>query len=346
MRVVMIGAYKPDYARHYVIREGLRRTGVDVDERLLPLERRTPGRARLLARLFPRRGEADAVLLGAFNQTLAPAAWALAQARGLPLVVDYLTGLLDAAEDRGAVPAGRRALLRAVDRFAIRRAVTLTDTAAHRAAFAAALNVDARRMAVLPVGVRDLDPLPPPDSAAPPLVQYVGTYIPFHGVDAMLGAARLLPGVAFEFIGTGQMHAAAVRLAQDLGLSNVRFVTGYFSKRELIAMQARGTIALGVFGDAPKTRQVVPNKVYEALALGRPLVTAESPALAEFFTPGEHLVTVPAGSPDALAAAIRALLNDPARCAALSAAGQARIAAAFLPQHIGAQLKALLETLV
>jgi len=346
VRVVMIGAYKPDYARHYVIREGLRRAGADVDERLLPLERRTPGRARALARAFPQRGAADVVLLGAFNQTLAPAAWALAQTRGLPLIVDYLTGLLDAAEDRGAVPAGRRALLRAVDRFAISRLPTLTDTAAHRAAFAAALNVDVRRMAVLPVGVRDLDPLPPPDPAAPPLAQYAGTYIPFHGVDVMLRAARLLPDVAFEFIGAGQMHTAAVRLAHEIGLSNVRFVTGYFPKAELIALQARSTIALGVFGNAPKTRQVVPNKVYEALALGRALVTAQSPALAEFFTPGKHLVTVPPGSPDALAAALRALLDDPARRAALSAAGRARIEAAFLPQHIGAQLKTTLENLV
>jgi glycosyltransferase involved in cell wall biosynthesis len=279
------------------------------------------------------------VLLGAFNQMLAPAAWALAQARGLPLVVDYLTGLLDAAEDRGTVPAGRRALLQAVDRFAIRRAVTLTDTAAHRDAFGAALGVNVHRMAVLPVGARDLDPLPPPDANAP-LVQYVGTYIPFHGVDVILEAARRLPGVPFELIGAGQTHARTLALARDLGLANVRFVTGYFPKHELIAMQARSTIVLGVFGDAPKTRQVVPNKVYEALAQGRPLVTAESAALAEMFTPGQHLLTVPPGDADALAAALRALLDDPAqrarrsrlpaaahRRAAQSAAGNAGVSA-------------------
>jgi glycosyltransferase involved in cell wall biosynthesis len=217
---------------------------------------------------------------------------------------------------------------------------TLTDTAAHRQVFQTMLGRSLPRCHVLPVGARDVTPLPPP--SGPVVVQYAGTYIPFHGVDVMLQAARLLPDVIFEFIGKGQTQAAARRDAP----ANVRFISGYFPPAQLNAMQAASTIMLGVFGDTAKTRYVIPNKIYEALALGRPVITAESPALAEYLTPGEHLVTVPPGDPPALAAALDGLLANPAEQARLRAAGRQRIEAGLLPQHIGARLRTIIEGLI
>jgi glycosyltransferase involved in cell wall biosynthesis len=200
------------------------------------------------------------------------------------------------------------------------------------------------RLHVLPVGARDLPLLPPPDTGTP-LVQYAGTYIPFHGVEVILEAARLLPEIAFELIGSGQTYKAMAARAETLQLANVRFVKGYFPQDELLAMQARSTIMLGVFGAAAKTDYVVPNKIYEALALGRPVITAEASALREMFTPGEHLITVAPGNAGALAEAIQALLTDPARQAALRAAGRRQIDAHYLPKHIGPQMMAILENL-
>jgi glycosyltransferase involved in cell wall biosynthesis len=161
----------------------------------------------------------------------------------------------------------------------------------------------------------------------------------------ILEAARLLPDVAFELIGSGQTYKAMAAHAEAMQLGNVRFVKGYFPQDELTAMQARSTIMLGVFGAAAKTEYVVPNKIYEALALGRPVITAHSAAVRELFTSGQHLITVPPADRVALAAAITALLADPAQQAALRAAGRREIDARFLPQHIGPQVLQILETL-
>lgn len=343
--LAVIGAFAPHYARHAILLDGLAQAGVQVRRFALPPRTPTPQRWRHLWRSFAAVQGCDAVFLPSFNQTSAPLAGLLASRYRLPLLVDYMVGLSDLGADRQGHAPLRSRVFAHLDRWNIARLHTVTDADAHRREFVRLLGASTERMQVLPVGVRDLDPLPAPDTPRP-LVQYAGTYIPFHGVEHIVQAAALLPQVDVELIGTGQHYERSVALAQQLGAHNLRFVKGYFPSEELLAMQARSTIMLGVFGAARKTDYVVPNKVYEALALGRPLITAESSAIREFLSPGEHLLTVPPGDADALAAALQRLLDSPAEQERLRQQGRQRIEEAFLPRHIGARLRAILETLL
>ena len=68
----------------------------------------------------------------------------------------------------------------------------------------------------------------------------------------------------------------------------------------------RAGCALGVFGTSPKTGRVIPNKAFQALACGTPLVTADTPAARELLTDGESALLVPPGDPDALADGVAA----------------------------------------
>ena len=357
LRVCLLGSYDPDYARHYVIRTGLARAGVEVIERPLPRRAHTLGRVRHMLAQFPRREECDLVLIPAFNQLLAPFAWLRGRLGGVPVAADYMVGLTDALADRQRMPVtpaqtGKARAYRTVDRVNTARMLTLTDTEAHRLMFGQTIGARLDRMAVLPVGVNDrlLDAVPAPDpfgQPGPVTVLYIGTFIPFHGVEVIIRAAHLLRDdtrFRFELIGAGQTYAASVQLAEQLGLQRISFVRGYFPWEELLPHVARAGVMLGVFGDTDKTRYVVPNKVYEGMALGRPVVTAESPALDEIVMPGDHLLTVSPGSPEALSAALRALLDDPARYHRQRAAALDRVRAAFLPEHIGARLRHILET--
>jgi len=83
---------------------------------------------------------------------------------------------------------------------------------------------------------------------------------------------------------------------------------------------------------------VVPNKVYQAAAAGRPLVTRDGPALREVLTPNEHCLACPPGDPDALAGAIGRLLDDPAAAARMGAAARAHLGRELGPARIGAAL--------
>jgi glycosyltransferase involved in cell wall biosynthesis len=55
---------------------------------------------------------------------------------------------------------------------------------------------------------------------------------------------------------------------------------------------------------------VIPNKAFQALACGTPLVTADTPAARELLTDGEDAVLVPPGDPAVLADALRRLATD------------------------------------
>jgi glycosyltransferase involved in cell wall biosynthesis len=75
-----------------------------------------------------------------------------------------------------------------------------------------------------------------------------------------------------------------------------------------------------VFGDSDKAGRVVPHKLYESLAMGRPIVTRDGPGIRSLFSEGE-VIMVPPADPVALADAIRALVDDTEHRERVAAAG-------------------------
>lgn len=348
LRVLMLGAFDPEYPRHFILRTGLEAAGVEVIVRHLPKTASTIQRFRLALHSISDIRCCDAMLIPAFNQALAPFVWLITRFTRTPMILDYMVGLTDVNRDRATVRGIKAWLFRQIDRFNTRRLVTLTDTAAHREIFRRLLGGRLDKMHVVPVGVKPewLTLPPPPVDEKPIIAQFIGTYIPFQGVDVIIRAAHLLRDdarVRFELIGGGQTYAECVRLAEQLGVENVDFVTGFFPFSQIAARAAKSTISLGVFGEVEKTAYVVPNKVYDGLAMGHVVITADSPALREFFTPDQHLITVPAGNAEALAAAIQRLLNSPEQIIALGAAGRMQIERQFMPETIGSILRQIIE---
>ncbi len=343
----MVGPFDPDYPRHQIIRTGLERIGVDVHSVILPRHENT---AHTVVRLFQRWHEmrnCDVILVPAFCQLLAPFVWMLGHALRKPVLLDYMVGLTDGiVEERGQRSSLSAFIFRLIDQFNLSRMTSMTDTMAHIRHFQRLLGRKPQKMVVVPVGVYDpwFHPQPPVE-ASTLLVQFFGSYIPFHGVEILLEAISRFgddPRVRFELIGRGQTYQACRQRAEALNLSNVTFADP-IPPSELPARVAQAAICLGVFGSRPKTDYVVPNKVYQCMALGRPVITADSAALREFFTPGEHLITVPPGDPQALAEAIRRLLDSPAERARLGTAAANQIREASLPEHIGQRVRSTIE---
>jgi glycosyltransferase involved in cell wall biosynthesis len=345
----MTGAFAADYPRHQIIRAGLERVGVEVISAALPHGVSTARLIVPLLRQWRTLRDCDVIFITAFNALLAPIIWALGHSLRKPVVLDYMVGLTDGIVEERHEGGGKAQFYRLVDRFNIQRLTSLTDTQAHRAAYQRLLGMTPTQMAVLPVGVYDTwfnpKPLPAGESIR---VQFFGTYIPFHGVDVILEAAHLLQDEArirFELIGRGQSYTEAVARAEALKLQNVSFIDP-IPPTALPDRVAQAAICLGVFGAREKTAYVVPNKVFQCMAIGRPVVTADSPALREYFSPGRDLVTVTPGNAAALAETIRALAESPERRAELGSTAAQHIQEAYLPQHIGARLKAVLEPIL
>ena len=138
-------------------------------------------------------------------------------------------------------------------------------------------------------------------------------------------------------IGTGQ-HAAALRRALAArDLSGVRWIDEYVLDRA--AMRTYLSAAdVYVF---PSRHEGFPVAPVEAMACGLPVVAAGAPGVPDIFENGSASggLVVPRGDAAALAAALGALLADPARCRSLGASARRRVETAFSPEAVGRQLR-------
>ncbi len=135
-------------------------------------------------------------------------------------------------------------------------------------------------------------------------VLYYGQFIPLHGLDTIIEAASLIEqerDVACEWtlIGRGQLQDEIDKQIENLQLQSILRID-WIDYSELVDWIAQADICLGIFGSSGKALRVVPNKVYQIVAAGRPLVTADSPAMREVFSESPWIRLVKPGDPQAL----------------------------------------------
>lgn len=348
MHIVYLGKYDPEYDRNAVIRAGLAAHGVTVlpcciREGHLLAQYGGLWRAAHAADL----SMADAIMVAEFNQFVVPMARALAWRHRIPLIFDPLVSLYDSeVGDRAQTTAGslRARRLHAMDWLSMRLAdVVLADTSAHAMFFRREFGLRAKRVAVVPVGARTELFRPQPstrDGSGDVHVLFWGSYIPLQGVEHIVRAAHLLrehKRIAFTLIGRGQTYEHVRRQADQLELPRLRFEPP-IPRPELARRIVDADICLGILGNTAKAARVVPNKVYQGLAMARPVITADSGALREFMTPGKHLITVPAADPEALAEALLLLADDPNGRHRLAQDGHAHFCRHFTPEQVGARV--------
>jgi glycosyltransferase involved in cell wall biosynthesis len=355
MRVLYFGTYDRAYPRNAQVISALRGAGVEVREQHRAVwERRhnwsvgvrqilrVAEAERSLRRSREDERSADALIVGYPGHFDLPAAKRVA--RGRPVVFNPLVSLYDTLVDdrarfrRGSPGAG---VVHIADRRAFRRAdVVVADTDAHAAFFREEFGLRADRVEVCFVGAEDRLFRPGWQPERPFHALFVGKLIPLHGLETILAAAALLPEIPFRLVGSGQLESL-------LGTRppNVEWLPWIEYEDLPGEIQAAGC-ALGIFGTSAKASRVIPNKAFQTIACGTPLVTADTPAARELLTDGVDALLVPPGDPEALAGAIARLAGDPALAAAVGAAGRATYEARASEQALGGRWRALLERAV
>ena len=279
---------------------------------------RTPVVPLLAVRLLRHRPTPD-VLHAHVGQALIPELVALvARLRRVPYVA-HVHLVVEPSSRLGSLllPAYRRLCLARVLRRAA-RVVCLTD--AMRAEVVRTFRVPPGRIAVVPNGVDAAD-FPAGDAAgrAPAELLLVGRLEVQKNIRVAVQAMRLLPRhVVLRVVGDGELRGALTRLTAELDLPNVRF-TGRLAPAEVAAAYRRATVVL-----LPSEKEGLPLVLLEALSAGAPVVCSARPELVEIGGPA--VVAVQPMTPWTLAAAVRELLDNPARRATLSAAARRRAA--------------------
>jgi glycosyltransferase involved in cell wall biosynthesis len=284
-------------------------------------------------------GDVDALIVGYPGHLDMPAARRVA--RGRPVVFNPLVSLADTlVGDRRVVPrrSVRAAALGALDRRAFRLAdLVVADTEAHAAFFRETFGLPRQRVEVALVGAEE-DLFRPGDAEPGPFhALFVGKLIPLHGLETILAAAALALEIPFVVVGDGQLAPLLVERP-----ANVEHVS-WMDYAALPDAYRRAGCALGIFGTGAKAARVIPNKVFQALACARPVVTADTPAARELLTHEIDALLVPPGDGSALAEAVRRVADDGGLARRLADGGRATYETRASEAVLGARWRSLLE---
>lgn len=325
-RICVLGHHELDYPRNVVSQRLIRRAGYQISL----VHSRAPGLLRVLALLFGYLGRArstDAVFITEGGHRYVPLIKLVAALAGRSVIFDAFTSRYGTyVEDRKTYAPRSLGALRCwwQDWSAVRWADhRVFDTSEHRDYFRDRYHPEGPSH-VVEVGVDEAvfrwcgPPPRRPDGSLH--VLFYGTYIPLQGVQHIVEAAVLLraePSIRFTLVGSGQTRPEVERRLAEARLDSVTLVDP-MSPAELVGRMQESDVCLGIFGDTVKAGNVVPNKVVQAAAVGRPLVTRRSAAVARYFEHGRDALLVEPADPAALAAALVALRDEPERRAALA----------------------------
>ncbi len=347
--ICLLGHHEPGYPRHRSVREALEAAGLNV----LEVHSRAPfpWRHVILAAGYLRVfRKVKWVFITEGGHRLVPFMKLLTLLTGRQLAFDpFLSRYNTRIEDRRLhSPRGWEAWLCLWQDWSSTHAADLLvfDTQEHREYFFAKYGL-AKPNLIFPVGVDESVFHPDPKAAAAEAagaetaaaeaasgralypqagfqVLFYGTYIPLQGIEWIVRAAALLAesDVRFTLIGAGQTAGEIQALAATLRAANIRFLATVKAE-ELAAYLAGADLALGIFGGTVKADNVVANKIVQAAAMGKAIVTRDSKAVGRYFRDGESIALVPAADPGALARKIMEIRRDAELHARLGAGARA-----------------------
>lgn len=311
--VLWWGRSDRDYSRNAIIRQCFRQLGWDICDFHPWLSRLGHTQARL-----SQLAKADLIWVPCFRQRDIAAARDYALATSTPLCIDPLISAYDKQVDERAKfspqSASAQRLLRWEQGLFTSAQRVVADTHEHANFFATQLAVDPKRIVVIPVGADEtLFKYSPPEEFDGQLrVLFYGSFLALQGPQFIVQAAQQLQSdnVEITLLGDGPLHQQCVDMAQTS--PRVRFEP-WLHYQQLPLRIARADVLLGAFGTTPKAARVIPNKVYQALASGRAVITRSANAYPQELMQhaGAGLRFVPAGHPQALASVIDEFALDP-----------------------------------
>lgn len=297
----------------------------------------------------------EAVIAMSPPLTLGLTGWLVSRLRRAPLIFNVQDVFPDAAVETGAI--SNRMVIDLAERFErisyrVADAVTvLSDDLADNVRAKVAPESVAK-VQVIPNFV-DTDAIQPGDRLTDyraelelgdgPVVLYAGNVGFSQSLDLIVSAARRLPSVTFLINGDGSARASLEVLAD--GLTNVRFA-GYLEPDRLGELLATGDVHV-VPLKTGLGRVSVPSKTYSIMAAGRPVVAAidANTAVPQILDESGGGIAVAPDDPEAFAAAIRQLIDDPETAWRMGDHGREWVVREASPRAVGAAYDALITAL-
>jgi glycosyltransferase involved in cell wall biosynthesis len=135
---------------------------------------------------------------------------------------------------------------------------------------------------------------PKTDSKRKSGIVYWGNFINFHGVGKFIDSIKVLRekygnGEKVILMGKGEKKKECENKVEKKGIKNVEFL-GFVKKSELEKRISQAKLTVGVFGENQYMNTCITNKVCEAAARGKAIITKESPAIKEVFEDEKSII--------------------------------------------------------
>jgi glycosyltransferase involved in cell wall biosynthesis len=147
------------------------------------------------------------------------------------------------------------------------------------------------------------------------LAVYSGALSAARGVDTAVEALGLLPNLHLAVVAVPYPHPMAARLRQiaaGVGAANRLHLVPPVPSHEVPSYLSEADVAVSpILGDSVSYDEALPNKLFEFLHAGLPMVVSDCRAMADFVTRHGLGAVFRAGDPDDLARALGQVLAEP-----------------------------------
>lgn len=373
MKICFFGAYDKNFTSNRIIIDGLRQNGVKVVEvnahvKLTRLDRsedmtwwklilRVIRKYRLLSETLRHLDDirsSDAIYVGFPGHLEVFPAFLIAKVFHKKLVFNPLVVIYTGyAHDHTILKRGSflAQMIKKAEKLAYTVPdIVLADTPFQKEHICSEFGIKSEKVGVLPIGADDkVYPYSPKKRGDGVFnVTYYGLYTPLHGVQHIVEAARILKDrkdIVFSMVGNGNTFDENYNKAEGLKLTNIRFFKDMTEENAFDTL-AEADVFLGFLQKHPTVDRAIPNKVYQGLALGKTVISADAKVIRSVFTHKENVFLCAPSSGKSLAEAILYLRDHPALTQKLARNGHKMYKQQFTPKMIGSKLAKIVGTIM
>ncbi len=310
MTVCFFGSYNRDYPRNQILLNGLKKNGVVVFDchstKGFFLQRYT----QLTQKFLPLRKKVDVIFVAFPGHLDMPLAWLLGKLTGTKVVFDVFYSLYDTyVNDRQSTkPRSAHAILYLlIDKLSMRLAdLIISDTWSHAKYLSETFGIPASKFKRVFLGADDRifkKTAGKNGQNENVVVEFHGMFARLQGVEYFIEAAKKLEnnvGIKFILIGGENNYSYPLELMKRLKPKNLDYL-GRLSPKQLNTQLQLADISIGGhLGMTNKASNVIANKTFESLAMGKALIVGDTVANRELLEDKKNAIFVKPGSADDL----------------------------------------------
>ncbi len=154
------------------------------------------------------------------------------------------------------------------------------------------------------------------EATQPFVCSYIGTIGMAHGLEVVIEAAQLLKArgrndFVFQLVGDGAQRARLETDAQERGVSDMVRFTGRLPKSEMPHILANSHACLVHLKGCELFKTVIPSKIFETMAMQRPIIMGVKGEAARIVTEAQAGVTMEPDNAQSLVEAVTTLADNP-----------------------------------